>query len=159
MNKKFYILPVLLCLVVLSVCISQCRKKQSGQTSTVGKSETTILIKGSADTTTHFKQVKGTVRLKKLQRTASDSTTVYSGSINDSLGSFSITARMVNDSSFISLDYAGALAERVISQTDTLLHNSLEIREVNLPWYDSFVVGIITGGVLLVIYLIIHSSK
>lgn len=159
MKKKFYIAPVLLCLVVLSVCISQCRKKQSGHTSTIGKSESTILLKGKADTTVHFKQVKGTVRLKKLQRAGSDSATVYTGSINDSLGSVSITARMVNDSSFINVDYAGALAERVISQTDTLLHNTLEIREVHSPWYDSFAVGLITGGALFIIYLIIHSSQ
>jgi hypothetical protein len=158
MKKKYYIVPVLLCLVVLSVCISQCRKKQSGQTSTVSKSESTILVKGSADTSTHFKQIKGSVRLKKLQRAASDSATFYTGSINDSLGSVSITARMVNDSTFINLDYAGALAERVISQTDTLLHNTLDIREEDSPWYDSFAVGMITSGVIAIIYLILHTT-
>lgn len=159
MKKKFYIVPVLLCLVVLSVCISQCRKKQSGQASTVGKSESTILIKGRVDTTTHFKQVKGSVRLKKLQRAASDSVTVYTGSINDSLGSVSVTARIMNDSTYINLDYAGALAEKVISQTDTLLHNTLEVKELESPWYDSFAVGLIAGGALLIIYLIMHSSQ
>jgi hypothetical protein len=158
MKKRIYIAAAALCIAVITVCISHCNTKHQSSPVTAGKTETTALIKGHADTTTRLKQVKGTMRLRKIQRAASDSVNTYTGSINDSLANVSVTAHVSQDSTFIDLDYAGAIAEKIISQTDTLLHNTIEVQELKSPWYDSFAVGIITAGVVLVIYLVFQTA-
>jgi len=155
MNKKYYILPALFCFVVLLTCISQCRKNRESGSPAIRKQERTSLIKGRPDTTTILKRLKGHASLRKVLKP--DSTTEYTGSISDSTGSVSIIARLNSDSSLINLEYTGAIAEKLITCTDTLLHNTLEVQEITSPWYDSFAVGLITGGALLIIYLIIHS--
>jgi hypothetical protein len=158
MNKTIYLTAIAFSLVVLAVCISHCNKKQHRAAATVGKNETTTLIMGHADTTTHFQKIRGAVRLRKLQHTSSDSISIYTGSINDSLADVSVTAHVSNDSTFIDLDFAGAIAEKIISRTDTLLHTTLEVQETKSPWYDSFATGIITAGVVFVIYIIFHTA-
>ena len=156
MKKTISIAAAVLCIIAITVCISHCNAKHQSPPVMTGKSETTKLIVGRADTTTHFKQVKGTVRLKKLQAAATDSVNTYTGCVNDSITNVAITAHVSNDSAFINLDFAGAIAEKIISQTDTLLHSTLEVRTIKSPWYGSFAVGIITAGVVLVIYLILQ---
>ncbi len=157
MNKKYYILPALFCIVVLLTCISQCQKNRGSGNPAIRKQETSLLIKGRPDTTTLVKRIKGRTTLRKVLKP--DSTAEYTGSINDSTGSISIIAHLSSDSSLINLEYAGAIAEKLITLTDTLLHNTLEVQDIKSPWYDSFAIGIITGGVLFVIYLIIQSTQ
>jgi len=158
MSKKIYLMAGILGIVTIAVWLSHCNEKRQIGGSAINKSETTHLITGHADTTSRLQKVKGTMRLRKLHIVDSYSAPTYTGCINDTLGSVSVTARVSADSRFIDLDFAGAIAEKIITRTDTLLHNTFEVKEIDSPWFDSFAVGLITGGVVLIVYLILQAT-